>query len=130
MTRTIGFLLVASLLSLAPGCGEKSKKWSQVEESAGKTWSAVKTWSAEKREEAGVFFQQRMKDLEPKLKAAREKAAQVGEGASKALEAKAKTAAKALEVLKDATGENWEKARDAFARAFEDLKEYVTSLDD
>ena len=130
MTRALALALLAVLLCLTPGCGEKSEGWKKVEENAGSTWESVKTWSAQKRDKAAVFFRQRMDDLEPQLKAAREKAAKAGDAASKTLDEKAQLAAKALAALKDATEENWEKARDVFAAAYEDLKDYVTSLDD
>jgi hypothetical protein len=130
MTRALAFALVAALLCLAPGCGEKSESWKKVEEGAGNTWGAVKTWSVERRDKASAFFKKSMADLEPKLKAAREKAAKAGGAASKALDEKAQTAAKALEALKGATAENWDKARDVFAAAYEDLKDYVKTLDD
>ena len=130
MTRALALTLLAVLLCLTPGCGEKSESWKKVEKNAGNTWESVKTWSAQKRDKAGAFFSARMKDLEPKLEAAREKAAKAGDAASKALDEKAQLAAKALAALKDATEENWEKARDVFAAAYEDLKDYVTSLDD
>jgi hypothetical protein len=117
-TLTLIALLTLFALPLG-GCGEPSDELREVGREMGDTWDAVKRYAAMKKDEAMAFFGKNLDLMGKRLAAARERAAEMGEDASAALDSKWSDVQAKYAEMKDATGEQWERARDAFAAAYE-----------
>lgn len=119
MTRSlISAALVVALFGGLAACGE-GEEIDKIKDGLSQTWDGVKEWTAKKRGEAETFFSESLDGLEGKLAAAKEKAAAAGDDAAARLQARWDDASKKLGELKSAGEGEWEKARDAFAAAYE-----------
>ena len=104
------------LLALAScGCGEPGPEAKRLRQEVGEAWDAMKDWGAAKKEE---FVQKSGPMLDSMKKKVSEKS---GEAAVAAQEGWKVVEQKFAE-MKDASGDNWAKARDAFREAYESLK--------
>ncbi len=120
MSRIISLVCSLALL-LSAGCGDNEKLKNIGDKAAG-TWKAVAEYGAEKKDQALALFGDKMKDLEGQWAKAKEKSADWSADAKVALDAKWKKVEAAYARTKDATGENWVKARDAFKAAHDEFK--------
>jgi hypothetical protein len=115
-------------LALLAGCGEgKDREYGNLKKEAAETWDAAKAWGSAKRAEAERVFASSMDSLSKSYEASKAKAAAAGGDAAKTLEAKWADVQQKLTEMKGATGETWEKSRDAFVAAYEAFKREMAS---
>ena len=124
--RTVAMILALAFVA-APlgGCGKPSDELKKVGTKMGETWDAVKSYSIKKKDDAMVLFRKGMDEVGPTYEAAKKKAAEMGGDASKALDAQWKVVEAKFAEAKDASAENWDSARDAFLKAYEDFKKKI-----
>ena len=118
--RTLSLVLAATLLFAAvPGCGDTSEEVQQIQDGLAQTWDGMKKWSVKNRDQAKQWFEENRPALEAQFEAAKQKAGEVSDDASAAVEAKWKDLSQKLADLEQAGEGEWEKARDAAAKAYE-----------
>lgn len=119
--------LVLALLVL--GCGEPSDELKNVGVKMGETWDAMKTYAVTKKGEAVEYFSENMESMDENMEAWKRKAAEMGGDASRSLDAGWADVQEKFEAMKGASGEAWERSRDAFVAAYETFAEKVDGAD-
>jgi hypothetical protein len=114
----LALALVLAASPLLGGCGDK-EKLKDIGDKAAATWKAVAAYSVEQKDKALTFFGTQMGNLEGQWSKAKEKSADWSADAKAVLEDKWTDVQGAYAKTKDATGEAWVKARDAFVAAYE-----------
>lgn len=122
-------LAVAALALVALGaCGEEAKQKAKdigrtIGEKAGATWASIKEFTHEKKEQAVEFFSKSKDSLAEDFEKAKAKSAEWSADAKASLDSKWTDVQATYAKAKEATGEGWETARDAFAAAVDAFKQ-------
>jgi Skp family chaperone for outer membrane proteins len=136
MCRTGILSLAISAAMLPIGCETKTPstkppepKIANAKEKIGEAADATIAVAKAKRDEYARDMQKKLDELDAKHKALEKRAAEAKGDAKRDLDEKVKTAnakrdaaAKKLDELKEASHDRWEKVKDGFESAFEDLK--------
>ncbi len=118
MTR---IALVCALALMLSGCGDK-EKLKDIGNKATATWKAVASYTVAQKDKALTFFGERFSDLGDQWANAKEKSAGWSAETRSVLESKWAVVQRKYAETKDATGEHWAKARDAFVAAYDAFK--------
>ena len=117
--RTIFIVLLSSLCLVSlVACGD-SEEATRIRDGLDQAWDGLKAWSVKERAEAEAAFADALENLGDDFEVAKKKAADAGEDASEALDAKWQDVTRKLEELKASGSEDWEKAQRAFRKAYE-----------
>jgi hypothetical protein len=118
--RLLVTLSVVVLLALPlASCGKPSAELENLGVKLGEAWDAAKAYAVVKKDEALKVFGGFMDTTGQQLAEAKSRAAEMGADAAAALDAKWATAQTKFAELRDASGDQWAKARDAFTAAYE-----------
>lgn len=118
MRLTAIALTLGLLLATGFGCGD-SESLQQIQKGLQQTWDGVKSFTVEQRGEAESFFTKSLEGMDDQYEAAKKKASELGGDASEKLQGQWADLSTKLEAMKSASGEKWEKAKDAFVAAYE-----------
>lgn len=118
------FILLTTVLALPlAGCGDETREKAKevgrtIGEAAGATWNSVRELAAEKKDQAMDFFSKSKDVLAKQYAASQAKGEELAEDAGAALKEKWAQVETAYAKAKDASGEGWATARDAFIEAY------------
>lgn len=117
-------------LSLAPApwlaaCGEDHPTAERVGTKVGEAWNAMTTWGVERKAELVEGASKGLADLKQAFAAAKAKGAVAGADAGGKLEAGWANVEQKFAALKDASGDKWVEARDAFMQAYAAMQREV-----
>ena len=110
--RRSASLIVALALC---GCGDSSLETKNLQQKAGEAWDAMKDWSVAKKDE---FLQK----SGPMLESMKQKLSEKSGDTAKSAQEDWKVVEQKFAAMKEATGDQWPKARDAFREAYDALK--------
>ncbi|MGE0191539.1 MAG: hypothetical protein AB7T63_05795 [Planctomycetota bacterium] len=124
--RRLTLALAAALL--LPACGEQAKEKTKeighaIGEKAGATWASIRDFTVEKKDQAVEFFSKSKDALAEDFEKVKAKSADWSEGAKESLDHKWEQVQQTYAKAKDATGEGWATARDAFKAAVDAFKQ-------
>lgn len=120
--RHLSLLLAAALILVCvPGCGD-GEEVQQIKDGLSQTWDGVTAWTVKNRDEAQAWFDKNRPALEAQFEAAKKKAGELSGEAATAVEASWKNLSEKLVDLEKAGEGEWEKARDAVAKAYESFQ--------
>ncbi len=118
------FILLTIVLSLPlTGCGDETREKAKevgrtIGEAAGATWNSVRDFAAEKKDQAMDFFSKSKDALARQYAASEARGEELAGDAGAALKEKWAQVEGAFAKAKDASGESWATARDAFIEAY------------
>lgn len=121
-TRLAYALLAACLAPALQACGDPSPATQKLQQQLGATWDAMSSWGVEKKDELLRSAGPKLEELKRGLADATATAANTGAEATQRLVQGWSGVEQKFGAMKDATGEQWTKHRDAFLSAVQAYK--------
>jgi len=117
-TMIAAVVAAASLTFSLSGCGESSPETKKVTQKLGETWDAMKTWGIDKKDDLVKSSSEGLDTLKQKMADAKQAAPGVSADARQKLDEDWKVVQVKFDEMKNATGAQWDKARDGFLEAY------------